>query len=317
MNLEYQIIIALLLDLMLGDPRRLPHPVKGMGRLALFLEPHARSRISAPRAAGVLTALAVIMLSGLSAWGVIRLAGLAHPWAADAASILLLYTCLAAQDLSRHSDAVFQALEARDLEAAKHRVSLMVGRDTQDMSQEDIVRATVESIAENTCDGVVAPLFYAFLFGAAGAVVYKAISTLDSTFGYKNEPYRDFGWFPARLDDAANYLAARLTALLIAAAALVLGMDARAAMRIRKRDGRRHASPNSGLSEAAMAGALGIQLGGPVRRKGILDPRPRMGDPVNRIAQDHILKANNLLLAATILAAATGFLLTKWIKECL
>lgn len=317
MNLEYQILIALLLDLLLGDPRWLPHPVKLVGRLALLLEPHARRMIAAPRGAGTLTALAIIVLSGLSAWGLVGLARLAHPWAADAISILILYTCLAARDLSRHSTAVLRALEAGDLELARKCVSLIVGRDTQDMKEEDVVRAAVESVAENTSDGIIAPLFYAFLFGPVGAVVYKAINTLDSTFGYKDERYIYFGWFSAKIDDAANYLPARLTAWLIAAAALFLGMDPRAAVRIRRRDGRRHASPNSGLSEAAMAGALGVQLGGPVRRQGILDPMFLIGDPVNRIERGHIRKANRVMFAAVAAAAAAGLLITKGIKEWL
>lgn len=314
MNLEYQILIALLLDLFLGDPRWLPHPVKLMGRLALILEPHARSMISTPRRAGALTALAVIILSGLSAWGLMGLAYLAHPRAAHAVSILIIYTCLAVRDLARHSTSVLRALETGDLESAKNRVSLMVGRDTQDMREEDIVRAAVESVAENTSDGVIAPLFYAFLFGPVGAVVYKAVNTLDSTFGYKNERYIYFGWLSAKIDDVANYLPARLTVWLIAAAAFFLGMDAQAAVRIHWRDGRRHASPNSGLSEAAMAGALGIQLGGPVRREGILDPMPCIGDPVNRIDRSHIRKANRVMFAATAAAVAAGILITKGIK---
>lgn len=314
MTLEYQIVIALLLDFLLGDPRRLPHPVKLMGRMAVTLEPHARRIIASPRLAGTLTALMVIVLSGLSTWGIVSLARLAHPLAADAVSILIIYTCLAARDLARHSTAVLRALETGDLESAKQRVSLIVGRDTHDMKEEDVVRATVESVAENTSDGVIAPLFYAFLFGPVGAVVYKAVNTLDSTFGYKNERYIDFGWFSAKSDDAANYLPARFTAWLIATAASVLGMNGRASVRIRRRDGRRHASPNSGLSEAAMAGALGIQLGGPVRRQNILDPLPYIGDAVNRIERGYILKANRLMFTATVTAVAAGLLITKGIK---
>lgn len=314
MNLEYQILIALFLDLLLGDPRWLPHPVKLMGRLAHVVEPHARRMISAPRVAGISTALAVIALSGLSAWGFVRLANLVHPWGADAVSILIIYTCLAARDLSRHSTAVLRALETEDLESAKKRVSLIVGRDTQDMREEDVVRAAVESVAENTSDGVIAPLFYAFLFGAVGAVVYKAVNTLDSTFGYKNERYIDFGWFSAKIDDVANYIPARLSAWFIATAAFFLGMNPRASVRILRRDGRRHASPNSGLPEAAMAGALGIQLGGSVQREGILDPMPCIGDAVNRIERGYIRKANNVMSAATAIAVAAGILITKAIK---
>lgn len=317
MNLEYQILAALLLDLLFGDPHWLPHPVRMMGRFALILEPPARRMISSPRLAGILTALTVIALSGLTAWWLVRLAGCVHPGMADAMSIFLIYTALAARDLARHSTAVLQALDTGDLELAKKRVSMIVGRDTKNMDEEDIVRAAVESVAENTSDGIIAPLFYTFLFGPVGAIAYKAVNTLDSTFGYKNERYLDFGWCAAKIDDLANYLPARLTTWLIAAAAFFLGMKALDAIRIRQRDGHRHASPNSGLSEAAMAGALGIQLGGPVWRNGKLDHLPFMGESINRIERGLIRKANRIMFATTAVAAATGILLMKGIKGLL
>jgi len=273
-NIEYQVMTAVALDLLLGDPRWMPHPVKIMGRFALMLEPAVRRIIPSARTAGIAAAVAVIGCSGLAAWALVRLAGALHPWAADAMSIFLIYTSVAARDLAHHSAAVFRSLEARDLELAKERVSWIVGRDTKNMNEEDVIRAAVESVAENTSDGVIAPLFYAFLFGPVGAIVYKSINTLDSTFGYKNERYIDFGWCPAKIDDLANWAPARITALLIAAAAFLTGMRPRWAIHITRRDGRLHASPNSGLSEAAMAGALGVQLGGPVWRKGKLDTMP-------------------------------------------
>lgn len=317
MNIEYQVLIAVALDLVLGDPRWMPHPVKIMGRFAIMLEPVTRRIIPSARAAGIATALTVIGCSGLAAWALVRLAGLLHPWAAVAVSIFLIYTSVAARDLARHSAAVFQALDANDLELAKSRVSWIVGRDTQNMQEEDVVRAAVESVAENTSDGVIAPLVYAFLFGPVGAIVYKSINTLDSTFGYRNERYIDFGWCSAKIDDLANWAPARITALLIAAAALLTGMGPGRAMLIMRRDGRLHASPNSGLSEAAMAGALGIQLGGPVWRKGKLDPMPFMGDPINRIERVLIPRANGLMFTATAVAVVTGIVITKGMRGIL
>jgi adenosylcobinamide-phosphate synthase len=317
MNIEYHVLTAVALDLVLGDPRWMPHPVKIMGRFALALEPAARRIIPSARAAGTTAALTVIGCSGLAAWSAVRLAAALHPWAADAVSILLIYTSVAARDLARHSAAVFKALEAHDLELAKERVSWIVGRDTENMKEEDVVRAAVESVAENTSDGVIAPLLYAFLFGPVGAIVYKAINTLDSTFGYKNERYIDFGWGAAKIDDLANWAPARITALLIAAAALLTRMSPRRAILITRRDGRLHASPNSGLSEAAMAGALGVQLGGPVWRKGKLDPMPFMGDPVNRVENSLIPRANGLMFTATAFAVAAGIVLAKGIRGIL
>ena len=317
MNIEYQVLTAVALDLALGDPRWLPHPVKIMGRFAIMLEPVARRTIPSARAAGIAAALTVIGCSGFAAWALVKLAGALHPWAADVVSILLIYTSIAARDLARHSAAVFKALEAQDLQLAKERVSRIVGRDTENMKEEDIVRAAIESVAENTSDGVIAPLMYAFLFGPVGAIVYKAINTLDSTFGYKNERYIDFGWGAAKIDDLANWAPARITALLIAAAALLTGMKPVRSIVIMRRDGRLHASPNSGLSEAAMAGALGIQLGGPVWRKGKLDPMPFMGDPLAGIDKSLIPRANGLMFAATAVAVTAGIILAKGIRGIL
>ncbi len=317
MNIEYQVLTAVVLDLLLGDPRWFPHPVKIMGRFALVLEPVSRRMFPAARAAGIAAALMVTGCSGLAAWALVKLAGTLHPWAADAMSIFFIYTCIAARDLARHSAEVYRALEAGSLDAARQRVSWIVGRDTQQMEEDDVVRAAVESVAENTSDGVIAPLFYAFLFGPVGAIVYKAINTLDSTFGYKNERYLEFGWCAAKIDDLANWAPSRITALLIAAAALLTGMRPRRAVIITRRDGRLHASPNSGLSEAAMAGALGVQLGGPVWRKGKLDPMPFMGDPVNPIERALIPKANGLMFAATAVAVIAGIVLAKGMRGIL
>jgi adenosylcobinamide-phosphate synthase len=179
----------------------------------------------------------------------------------------------------------------------------MVGRDTEHLNETGITRAAVESVAENTVDGVLAPLFFAFLGGPVAAMAYKAVNTLDSTFGYRNERYVHFGWASARLDDAANYLPARLAPPLIALAALFLGGSPPNALRICRRDGGRHVSPNSGLSEAAVAGALGIRLGGPVRRQGKTQDMPYLGDPLRPLEKDHIRRANALMFGATLTAA--------------
>jgi adenosylcobinamide-phosphate synthase len=305
MDLKYQILIALALDLLLGDPRSLPHPVKLIGALAAWLEAPARQRFQ-PRTAGILTAAAVILAAAAAAGAVIFLAGMVHPFLKDAACILILYTTFAARDLARHSSDVYQALARGDLPEARRCVSRMVGRDTEQLDEQGVTRAAVESVAENTVDGVIAPLFFAFLAGPVGAIAYKAVNTLDSTFGYRNERYAEFGWASARIDDAANYIPARLAVPLIAAASVFLDQDARGALRISRRDGRKHASPNSGLSEAAMAGALGVRLGGPVMRKGKPDDMPCIGDPAHPLQPGHIRRANSLMFAATLLFAAFG-----------
>lgn len=295
--------LALALDALLGDPRWLPHPVRLIGRAALALEAPLRRWVRKPKLAGILAALLVIGGTGAVTWGVLLAARSVTPLLGDVVSVLFLYTTFAAKDLAAHSRAVFHALDAGDLPQARRRVARMVGRDTEGLDEAGIVRAAVESVAENSVDGVLAPVFYAFLFGPVGAMVYKTVSTLDSTFGYKNKRYIDFGWASARIDDAANYIPARLSLALIPLGALLTGASASEAWRIGVRDARKHASPNSGHSEAAFAGALNVQLGGPLFRHGKAAFAPLLGDLEQPLARDHIRQANALLFAVTGVAA--------------
>lgn len=302
MRLEYQILIALGLDFLFGDPRWLLHPVRLIGRFALALEAPLRRWLSSARLAGITAALLVISVTALVAWALIQVANVLHPRAGETTAIVLLYWSFAARDLRSHAMKVYEALSRNDLPAARHQVAMIVGRDTAKMTETEVARATVESVAENTVDGIVAPLFFAVLAGPVGAMTYKAVSTLDSTFGYRNERYLDFGWASAKIDDVANYLPARLTTPLMMLAALPMGGALRAG-RICCRDGRFHASPNSGLAEAAMAGALGIQLGGPVTRGGLLQEMPLLGAPAAQPTARNIPQACALMLATTFLAA--------------
>jgi adenosylcobinamide-phosphate synthase len=299
MRLEYQILIAVGVDLLLGDPRWLPHPVRAIGWLALRVETLARRMIGGSRLAGAVAALAVDTIAGLAAWGAIRVAGMVHPLAADAVSIGVIYTTVAARDLVRHSMAVFRALAENDLGEARRRVGAIVGRDTDRLDEAGVLRATVESVAESTVDGVTAPLLFAVLGGPVAAMVYRAINTLDSMFGHQDDRYGEFGWAAARIDDWANYLPARLTAPLVCVAALLLRQRPVEALRILVRDGRNHASPNAGLAEAAMAGALGVQLGGLNYYDGQPLAKPTLGDRLTPLALRHVLLANALMLLAT------------------
>jgi adenosylcobinamide-phosphate synthase len=302
MRLEYQIAIAFGLDLLLGDPRWLPHPVKLIGRFAAALEPPLRRLVPVARVAGILVVLAVLGTTGLATWLVVQAAGRLHPVAGELVSILLLYLCLATRDLIRHSGRVYRALADGDLVEARRRVGMMVGRDTDRLEEAQVVRAAVESVAENLVDGVTAPLFCALLAGPVGAMLYKAVNTLDSTFGYTNERWLEFGWAAARLDDLVNWLPARLTAPLVPAAAALLGLKPGNALRIVVRDRRKHPSPNAGLAEAAVAGALGVQLGGLNYYFGRASERPRLGDPLEPLARRHIGQANRLMLLTSCLA---------------
>lgn len=312
MRLEYQILAAAALDLLLGDPRWLPHPVRGIGRLAARLETISRRAFRHERLAGVVAALAVYCMAGLAAWGAAQLAAYLHPWAGDAVAIAVIYTTIAARDLTRHSAAVYDALAAGDLPESRRRVALIVGRDTKQLEEPEVVRAAVESVAESAVDGVTAPLFFAALGGPAAAMVYRAINTLDSMFGHQDERYCRFGWAAARIDDLANYVPARLTAPLVCVAAFLLRGRPANALRIMLRDRHRHASPNSGLTEAAMAGALGVQLGGMNCYAGEPCDKPTLGDPLVPLAPQHIRQANALMLLtaglflALCLAARAG-----------
>ncbi|MDQ5987227.1 MAG: Cobalamin biosynthesis protein CobD [Syntrophus sp. SKADARSKE-3] len=313
MRLEYQILIAAVLDLLIGDPRWLPHPVKWIGRFAQFMERPTR-RILPARTAGIVTALSVILGTAFATGGLIFLASMLHPFAADAVSICLLYTTFAARDLADHSGNVLRTLREGDLPQARRYVSWMVGRDTESLEEKEIVRATVESVAENSVDGVIAPIFWAVIGGPIGAMAYKAVNTLDSTFGYRNERYIDFGRASAHIDDAANFIPARLAVPLITGAAFCLGMRGNEAWRIARRDGRNHASPNSGWSEAAFAGALGIRLGGPVCRKGKPETLPFLGEPCKELTADCIGQANNLMFVAAALSIM-AFITIRWLIE--
>lgn len=297
MRPEYLVIAAVALDLLLGDPRRLPHPVRLMAALAVFMEKHTRKRFRSEYIAGGIVTITVLSVTGGMTFFIVYSAGRLHPFAYDVVAVLLIYTTLAAKDLSVHSKAVQKALEDQNLALARKKVAMIVGRDTEALDIADTARATVETVAENTVDGVTAPLFYAMLFGPVGAMVYKAANTLDSTFGYKNEKYIRFGWCAAKFDDLVNYVPARLTAFGIALASLFTGMDAKSAMGILFRDGRKHPSPNAGLCEAAMAGAMNIQLGGTSCYFGKPSEKPLIGDPGEKISPAHIKQANILMYA--------------------
>jgi len=310
MLLEYKIVLALLLDFIVGDPRRLPHPVRLIGWMIARMENLTRRIFTNQRIAGFVTALSVILTTALAAWALIETAEKIHPVLGDAVSVILLYTTFATRDLADHGRAVYEALDGGDLILARRRVAMLVGRDTERLTDEGVVRAAVESVAENTVDGVLAPLFFAAVGGPILAMAYKAASTLDSMIGYRNERYIDFGKTGAKIDDAANWIPARLSAPIIAAAALLTGLRARASWRMALRDGRKHLSPNAGISEAAFAGALGVRLGGPMERRGKTVPLPELGDSLAPLAKGHILQAVRLLYASTAVAA-TVFLLAR------
>lgn len=303
--------IGFLLDQLLGDPQNWPHPVRAIGWLIDKLEKKLRAMFPKTKegelAAGRELVIFVLMITGGAAWAVLYLAGRIHPLLAFAISCVMDYQLLAAKSLRVESMKVCTALEAEDREAARRAVSMIVGRDTARLTEEGITKAAVETVAENASDGVTAPLFYMLLFGPVAAFLYKAVNTMDSMVGYKNEKYLHFGRAAARLDDLVNWIPSRLTALaMIAAAGLLPGFDGRGAMTIWKRDRRNHKSPNSAQSESACAGALGVQLAGDAWYFGELYHKPTIGDPKRAVVPDDIRKANRLMLAASVLTLLCG-----------
>ncbi|MCF8056192.1 MAG: adenosylcobinamide-phosphate synthase CbiB [Desulfocapsa sp.] len=313
---EFQLGVALLLDLFLGDPRWFPHPVRIIGSLCTCCERIFRKLVKSEFLAGVVTVVTVLgMTVTCTASLLLAVAFFSLP-AAKLLAIFILYTSVAARDLVVHSRKVYHHLQdAEHLGPARKAVAQIVGRDTETLGREGIVRACVETVAENMVDGVTAPLFYAIcltlfapitgidpLFLAVfGAIGYKAVNTMDSMFGYKKEHYLDFGKMAARLDDLVNFLPARLSGLILVPAAFFLRLDFRAAWMVFKRDRLSHASPNAGHPEAAFAGALGVQLGGESSYFGQKMVKPVIGDGKREVRESDILRSNTLMFLGSFL----------------
>ncbi|MBQ9045863.1 MAG: cobalamin biosynthesis protein CobD [Oscillospiraceae bacterium] len=308
------------LDLLLGDPAALTrlHPVVHMGRAIRFLEPRLRSAFPKTErgelAAGTALALSMPIGTYLTSRGLLRFVRNRAPLATFALETIWSWQVLAAKNLRDEAENVRSKLEHDTIESAREAVGRIVGRDTEDLSAPEIARAAVETVAENFSDGVVAPMFYLALGGAPLALTYKAINTMDSMVGYKNKQYLFFGRAGARLDDAANYLPARLSALLLIASAALTGADAKNAWRIWRRDRRAHASPNAGQCEAAAAGALHLRLCGPARYFGAVYDKPYIGDddrPISLADIDRICRLEHVgsALALALLLMARRLLL--------
>ena len=308
-------LLAIAVDALVGDPARLPHPVVGIGKLISRLE-RLLLRTGLPpaalRARGTALALTVTVVSGGLAWAAVALAASVHPWLGIAANVWLVSTTLAVKGLKQAAWRVYEPLKQGNLPEAREQVRWIVGRDTDDLSEKEVTRAAVETVAENTVDAFVSPLFFALLGGAPLAMLYRAANTLDSMVGYRNDKYRYFGWASARLDDALNWLPARAAGWLLAlAAAARKGASAAAARRAVRRFAKLHPSPNSGIPESAVAGALGVELGGTNRYGGVPSERARMGWPTRELRADDIADAVGMLYGVRYWIA--GGLLCAWL----
>ncbi len=311
--LAINILAACVLDGILGDPRGMPHPVRMIGRVISWIEHLGRTIFSTQigqRVMGIVIGLVIPGGSFFVGWALLNVATVVHPWFADLLWVFLAYTTLAAKDLARHALVVSCYLQAGLLPEARKAVSLIVGRDTEELSESEVTRATVETVAESTSDGVIAPLFYLVLGGPPLALAYKAINTLDSMIGHHDPPYQDIGWASAKLDDVVNWIPARLSALLLVLSSGIRLKTSGHAWRIYRRDCSNHASPNSGHPEAAMAGALGVQLGGPNVYDGIVVDRLQLGDPTKLLQPQQISLALDLMWISFGLAIFLGVSIT-------
>lgn len=296
------IYIGYIIDLIIGDPYSFPHPVRYIGKLIKVTEKKIRNIAKTDKGlkiGGFILWAITVGLTYLVTYMIVKLFSFI-PGGYIIANSILIYTTLATKCLKDEAVKIYNVLKTGDIEKSRIQLSYIVGRDTTHLDEGEIIRATVETVAENTVDGIIAPMFYAFIGGAPLAMAYKAINTLDSTVGYKNEKYKDLGFASAKIDDIANYIPARIAVLLMAIGSLVLGYDYKKASQIAVRDRKNHKSPNCAYPEGAVAGALGVQLGGTNIYFGQAVYKPTIGDKVREIEIEDIVKTNKIMYATSL-----------------
>ncbi|MBE3555039.1 MAG: cobalamin biosynthesis protein CobD [Thermicanus sp.] len=318
MMLSLKLLLAYLVDRGIGDPRFIPHPVVIMGNIIRRMEPFLRRMASSEkslRRIGLLYPLCLVGGSGGIAWGLITGLEMIHPWLSELLEIWLISTTIASKGLADAGMEVYHKLREGNLQQARASLSMIVGRDTEHLEEKEVVRGAVETVAENMVDAIISPLFYAAVGGAPFALAYRAANTLDSMVGYKNERYQNLGWASARLDDVLNFIPARITGILIVLLSFVYRLDAVGAWRTMGRDAGKHPSPNSGIPEAGVAGALGIRLGGLNRYQGVESFRAYLGEPHHPLRPSHIVETVHLMYGVAnffiLFLSSTLFLLGR------
>ncbi|MBR4159964.1 MAG: cobalamin biosynthesis protein CobD [Spirochaetia bacterium] len=313
------IVIGFILDFFVGDPHVIPHPVVAIGKLISFLDSRLRigrgDKRDIPR--GTWTVLIVTVLSIAVPSFILLIMWKIHPIVYLVVNSIMCAQIVAARELVRECTAVEKAVEKGDIEEARKAVSYVVGRDTEALDKEAVCRAAVETIAENGSDGVIAPLFWMFLLGATGGFFYKAVNTMDSMLGYKNEKYLYFGRAAAKTDDVVNFIPSRISALLMIASCFLCNLDGRNALRIFRRDRFKHSSPNAAQTESVFAGALNIRLNGPAFYGGILHEKAYLGDDTRPIEPDDIRRAGYLMYTASFIMLILGVLFRMGVILCL
>lgn len=309
--------LAYIVDLVVGDPQGVIHPVVLQGRLIAYLE-NSLNRPTYPQQIQTVLGALVVLLTVGSAWAItwlsVSLASLIHPLLGTVVSIWLTATTIAQKGLAQAALPIARALEANNIPLARTLTGQIVGRDTTHLDSHELARATIETVAENTVDAITAPLFYALLGGAPLAMAYRATNTLDSMLGYKNQRFLHFGFVAARFDDLVNYIPARLSGLHLPLAAKLCGLNAKNSWTIMKRDAKKHLSPNSGITEAGFAGAMGITLGGANVYGEIVSNRAQLGDQQDPLKPEHIFTAVRLMqvLAGLFAVVVTILALLRW-----
>ncbi|MGF7429893.1 adenosylcobinamide-phosphate synthase CbiB [Thermoanaerobacterium thermosaccharolyticum] len=306
------VVAAYILDLIIGDPQGYPHPVRVIGKLISFIERNLRKIAKTSkqeRIAGYFLCAIVVFTSYISGYFIIYMLKEVNVYLGKISEVFLIYTCLATNDLAKSANKVYEPLKRNDLVEARKMLSFIVSRDTENLDLGDIIRGTVETVAENISDGIIAPLFYAFIGGAPLTLAYKASSTLDSMVGYRNEKYGDIGYASAKLDDVLNFIPSRITGLLIVASSFLLGYDYKNSFYILKRDRLKHESPNSAHGEAAIAGALGVKLGGLNYYFGKPELKPELGDGKEDLKLNHIKDSIKIMYVTSFLGLALFFAL--------
>lgn len=294
-------ILGYIMDLVFGDPYWFPHPVRFIGKLISktekFIRKHAKSEKSL-KYWGILMWLVPVVTTALVTALIVKIASF-NKYVEIFVSAFIIYTTLSTKCLKDEATKIYKVLETGDIKKSRVQLSYIVGRDTTNLSQSEIIRATVETVAENTVDGTISPMFYGFLFGPVGAMTYKAINTLDSMVGYKNDKYLNLGCVSAKLDDVANFIPARLTAIFMPLGAFLCGMNGLNSFKIAIRDRKNHKSPNCAFAEGAAAGAIGVQLGGTNIYFGKEVYKPTIGDKKRELENYDIVRMNKLMYATT------------------
>ncbi|CAK7029486.1 MAG: Cobalamin biosynthesis protein CobD [Peptostreptococcus russellii] len=309
-------IFAYFMDLIVGDPYGFPHPVIYIGKLISLIERNLRKLKINMKLAGALLCLILMSSVALITYSICKLASV-NIYLYIFVSAVIVCTCFSTKCLADEGKKIYDSFEENNIELSRKQLSYIVGRDTSALDEPDIIRATVETIAENTVDGTISPMFYAFIGGPILAILYKAVNTMDSMIGYKNERYIDFGMTAARLDDIFNYIPARISLIGFTMASFILRYDYKSCIKIAIRDRKNHTSPNCAYPEAAVAGALGIELGGTNIYFGQKVYKPTIGEKKRKIVKEDILKTNRLLYLSTFLTLILFIVISLCINKIL